>query len=74
MECPVCEGPAEVIEAPGGVDVTDVDCQICEHFQIARTVRNRLARLDKGNRIVALDKAKAWAARGERPMVTSHSF
>ncbi len=73
MLCPICNGPAENI-TPGGFDGLVVKCATCGPYEIAGTVRVRLAKLRLEDRPTVLQKAKRFAAPGARPTISSTSF
>ena len=71
MECPVCGGPAENI-SPEGYDGVVVRCYACTgQYEISGTVISALLQLDRAGREAALEKAKAFAAPGTRPAITT---
>ena len=72
MECPVCEGPAKDIGAPG-FDGKVVRCPKCGDFEVVGSVENRLSALSPEGRRYALEKAIQFAAPGKRAAITSYT-
>ena len=68
MLCEVCKGPA-VDRTPPGYNGVKINCPTCGNYSIAESEQNTFRQLSFDERRRALEKAKAHASLGMRPLV-----
>jgi hypothetical protein len=70
MLCEVCERPA-VDRTPPGYDGVKISCPTCGNYSLAGSVKKTFRQLSPDNRRRALEKAKAHASLGMRPLISA---
>jgi len=75
MKCPVCETESEDI-TEHSFDGKSVRCPSCGDYDIAGSVYvpGNLTKLEAEGRLRALQRARQFAKRGERPMIKSSTL
>jgi len=75
MKCPVCEAESEDI-TEHSFDGKSVRCPRCGDYDIAGSVYvpGNLIKLEAEGRLRALQRARQFAKRGERPVIKSSTL
>ncbi|MEF2550289.1 hypothetical protein VQ042_02810 [Aurantimonas sp. A2-1-M11] len=68
MKCPICEGPATLIE-PEKPDQKAVHCDRCGEYRVSAEAADTLPKLTPHRRLQALRYAETLAPPGRRPFV-----
>lgn len=74
MNCPICGASARNISSPD-FDGDSVRCSAdCGEFDVAGSAMERLLRLDFNERLAALNKARQFRSRTDRPCISTSSL